>query len=71
MWWSAGEYYKVSGSPSQAQDRLIALQVSTQDRYYASIRGAVRAGVKVALGSDYVGWDPKITGVWCMAFIVS
>jgi hypothetical protein len=41
---------------------MIALQQATNQRYYGCIREAVRRGVRVALGSDFVGWDPKITG---------
>ena len=41
---------------------MIALQNITNERYYRCIQQAVQSGVKVALGSDFVGWDPKITG---------
>jgi imidazolonepropionase-like amidohydrolase len=56
-----GEYYDSIGSVTGAQDRMIALQKATNERYFASIQKAVQRGVKVALGSDFVGWDPKIT----------
>eukprot|EP00603_Paraphysomonas_imperforata_P013733 CAMPEP_0114472510 /NCGR_PEP_ID=MMETSP0104-20121206/12430_1 /TAXON_ID=37642 ORGANISM="Paraphysomonas imperforata, Strain PA2" /NCGR_SAMPLE_ID=MMETSP0104 /ASSEMBLY_ACC=CAM_ASM_000202 /LENGTH=387 /DNA_ID=CAMNT_0001646519 /DNA_START=148 /DNA_END=1311 /DNA_ORIENTATION=- len=56
-----GEYYNEAGSPSHAQERMIELQRNTNARYYSCIQSAVKANVKVALGSDFVGWDPKIT----------
>ncbi len=37
------------------------MQRESDERYYQCIQRAVAAGVKVALGSDFVGWDPKIT----------
>ena len=40
---------------------MIAIQEATNERYVACIRNAVQRGVKVALGSDFVGWDPSIT----------
>lgn len=58
---SIGQYFDEVGSDTGAQDRLIALQKATNQRYFSCIQAAVRAGVKVALGSDFVGWDPKIT----------
>jgi imidazolonepropionase-like amidohydrolase len=42
---------------------MIALQSLTNERYRGCIREAIRRGVRVALGSDFVGWDPKITGL--------
>jgi imidazolonepropionase-like amidohydrolase len=56
-----GEYYQQIGSATGAQDRMISIMRATNERYYECIRSAVRAGVKVALGSDFVGWDPSIT----------
>jgi imidazolonepropionase-like amidohydrolase len=57
-----GEYYSDHGSSTGAQDRMIALQSLTNERYRRCISEAIRRGVRVALGSDFVGWDPKITG---------
>lgn len=57
-----GEYYKENGSATGAQERMIELQNMTNERYHRCIQQAVQSGVKVALGSDFVGWDPKITG---------
>lgn len=58
---SVGCYFDNIGSATGAQDRMIAIQKETNQRYVACIRNAVRRGVKVALGSDFVGWDPGIT----------
>eukprot|EP01032_Pedospumella_encystans_P008439 gene8439-10018_t len=55
------EYYDEKGSKSGAQSRLIELQDQTRQRCRTSIQQAVAAGVRVALGSDYVGWEPSIT----------
>lgn len=56
-----GEYYDEQGSKTGAQSRMIELQNQTRQRYRSAIQQAVAAGVRVALGSDYVGWDPSIT----------
>ena len=56
-----GEYYDEQGSKTGAQSRMIELQNQTRLRYRTAIQEAVAAGVRVALGSDYVGWEPSIT----------
>eukprot|EP01038_Epipyxis_sp_PR26KG_P005333 gene5333-7400_t len=56
-----GLYFTATGSASGAQDRMIQLQVENDERYFKCISTAVVSGVKVALGSDFVGWDPLIT----------
>lgn len=56
-----GVYYDDMGSVTGHQDRMIELQTAGNERYRDCIRTAVDAGVKVALGSDFVGWDPSIT----------
>lgn len=55
-----GEYYEENGSKSGYQDRMIELLKETNTKHINCIRNAIKSGVKVALGSDYVGWDPKI-----------
>jgi imidazolonepropionase-like amidohydrolase len=56
-----GAYYEEEGSKTGAQDRMIDIIKETDARYRECIQAASRAGVKVALGSDFVGWDPSIT----------
>ena len=56
-----GEYFDTKGSPTGAQDRCIEIAKSTRRRYLESIQKGGKAGVKVALGSDFVGWDPALT----------
>jgi imidazolonepropionase-like amidohydrolase len=56
-----GEYFQMEGSASGAQDRMIQLQQEHNARYYSCIKIAVAAGVKVAFGSDFVGWDYPFT----------
>ena len=56
-----GAHFDENGSETGHQDRLIQLQKDSNDRYLKCIQDAVKAGVKVALGSDYVGWDPLTT----------
>ncbi len=56
-----GEYFASKGSSDGSQDRLISIHSSTKERYHSCIKAAVSSGVKVALGSDFVGWDPSIT----------
>mmetsp|Transcript_20613 Transcript_20613/g.29587 ORF Transcript_20613/g.29587 Transcript_20613/m.29587 type:complete len:426 (-) Transcript_20613:15-1292(-) len=58
---SVGEHFGYDTSVDSAQSRLIELQIAGKNRYYGAIRRAAAAGVKVALGSDFVGWDPAIT----------
>ena len=50
-------YFNARGSDTGAQDRLIEIQKATNERYCTCIKNAVSAGVRVALGSDYVGFD--------------
>ena len=57
---SVGAHFEKIGSATGAQDRCIDLLRQTDERFNSCIRSAVAAGVKVALGSDYVGWDPSI-----------
>ncbi len=56
-----GAYYEDNGSKTGAQNRMIDILIETDLRYRRCIQAAHRAGVKIALGSDFVGWDPKIT----------
>jgi imidazolonepropionase-like amidohydrolase len=56
-----GEVFESNDSESGAQDRMIKIQRENNLRYYNCIQNAVQAGVKIALGSDFVGWDPVIT----------
>lgn len=41
--------------------RRLGEQRELDARYYSCIQSAVTAGVKVALGSDFIGWNPAIT----------
>ena len=56
-----GAHFEENGSQTGAQDRMIDIMRSTDARYKKCIQDAVKAGVKVALGSDYVGWDTRKT----------
>ncbi len=57
-----GVYFEEQGSATGAQDRMISILKATDEEYQNCIRAAVDAGVKVALGSDYVGWkDASLT----------
>jgi imidazolonepropionase-like amidohydrolase len=52
-----GEWFSALASQGDqaAQSRLIELQQRTNERFFACIRAAVAAGVRVALGSDFFG----------------
>ena len=54
-----GEHFSEKSSPDGPQDRFLEIHNRTKERFYNSIRKAVRLGVKVALGSDYCGWEPS------------
>lgn len=52
-----GAYFDSKGSETGAQDRMIEIQKTTNERYYSCMKRAIAADVRVALGSDYVGFD--------------
>jgi imidazolonepropionase-like amidohydrolase len=55
-----GDYYIERGSPTGYQDKMIELSKRYRDAHYAWVGKAIRAGVKIAAGSDFGGYDPAI-----------
>jgi imidazolonepropionase-like amidohydrolase len=55
-----GDYYIEQGSPTGAQAKMIELSKRYRDQHYETVGRAIRAGVKIAAGSDFGGYDPRI-----------
>jgi len=55
-----GDHYIEQGSPTGYQDKMIELSKKYRDQQYEWVGKAIRAGVKVAVGSDFGGYDPQI-----------
>lgn len=55
------EFSSAAFCPEGAQAKMLALQEATAEESFKCLRNAAQAGVKIALGSDYIGWDPIFT----------
>jgi imidazolonepropionase-like amidohydrolase len=55
-----GDYYIEQGSPTGYQDKMIELSRRYRDQHYAWVGKAIRAGVRIAAGSDFGGYPPQI-----------
>ncbi|ELR24055.1 amidohydrolase [Acanthamoeba castellanii str. Neff] len=57
-----GVYYSTMASSASAAplSKMLQLQKETDEQSIACLRKAVAAGVKIACGSDFVGWDPAL-----------
>ncbi|MGH9464937.1 MAG: metal-dependent hydrolase family protein, partial [Thermoanaerobaculia bacterium] len=55
-----GDYYIERGSPSGYQDKMIELSRQYRDQHYEWVGRAIRAGVKIAAGSDFGGYPPEL-----------
>jgi imidazolonepropionase-like amidohydrolase len=55
-----GDFYIEERSDSPAQQKMVELSKRYRDEFLANIGAAIRAGVKVAVGSDFGGYDPLI-----------
>jgi imidazolonepropionase-like amidohydrolase len=55
-----GKYFDQNGSPSGALNKMLELQMKTKQRHFECMRKAIKAGVKILVGTDFVGWDPKL-----------
>ncbi|MCM2270341.1 MAG: amidohydrolase family protein, partial [Thermoanaerobaculia bacterium] len=55
-----GDYYIEQGSPTGYQDKMVELSKKYRDLHYEWVGKAIRAGVKIAAGSDFGGYDPTI-----------
>jgi imidazolonepropionase-like amidohydrolase len=51
-----GDYYIERGSPTGYQEKMIELSKRYRDAHYAWVGKAIRAGVKIAAGSDFGGY---------------
>ncbi|MCP3961769.1 MAG: amidohydrolase family protein [bacterium] len=55
-----GEYYIEKGSDSEEMEKMVELSKSTQADFELRVAEAVRRGVKVAVGTDFGGYPPRI-----------
>ena len=55
-----GDHYIEQGSPTGYQDKMIELSKRYRDEQYEWVGRAIRAGVKVAVGSDFGGYDARL-----------
>ncbi len=58
-----GDYYIDHGSPTGAQDKMVELSKKYRDRHYEWVGKAIRAGVKIAAGSDFGAYPPPVENV--------
>jgi imidazolonepropionase-like amidohydrolase len=55
-----GDFYIEERADSEAQQKMIELSKRYRDEFIENIGKAIRAGVEVAVGSDFGGYDPQI-----------
>jgi imidazolonepropionase-like amidohydrolase len=55
-----GDYYIEHGDPAGAQAKMIELSKRYKEQQYAWVGKAIRAGVKIAAGSDFGGYRQEI-----------
>jgi len=55
-----GDYYIEHGSETGYQDKMVELSKKYKDQQYEGVRKAIRAGVKIGVGSDFGGYDPTL-----------
>jgi imidazolonepropionase-like amidohydrolase len=55
-----GDYYIAAGSQTGYQDKMIELSKRYRDEHYEWVGKAIRAGVKVAVGSDFGGYEAHL-----------
>jgi len=55
-----GDYYIEEMADSEAQKKMVELSIKYRDEFFQNIGAAIRAGVRVAVGSDFGGYDPLI-----------
>jgi len=55
-----GDFYINERPDAEAQQKMVELSKKYRDEFLANIGAAIRAGVKVAVGSDFGGYDPLI-----------
>jgi len=55
-----GDFYIEERADSEAQQKMVELSKRYRDEFIENIGKAIRAGVEVAVGSDFGGYDPQI-----------
>jgi imidazolonepropionase-like amidohydrolase len=55
-----GDFYINERPDSEAQQKMIELSQKYRQEFFQNIRSAIRAGVKIAVGSDFGGYEAEI-----------
>jgi imidazolonepropionase-like amidohydrolase len=55
-----GDYYIEHGTDTPEMEKMVALSKKYHDDFYRRIGMALKAGVKIAVGSDFGGYDPAV-----------
>ena len=55
-----GDYYIEHGTDAPEMQKMVDLSRKYHDDFYRRMKMAIKAGVKVAVGSDFGGYDPRI-----------
>jgi imidazolonepropionase-like amidohydrolase len=55
-----GDYYIEHGTDTPEMQKMVALSKKYHDDFYRRVGMAIKAGVKIAVGSDFGGYDPAI-----------
>lgn len=55
-----GDYYIEHGTDAPEMQKMVDLSKKYHDDFYRRMKMAIKAGVKVAVGSDFGGYDPRI-----------
>ncbi|HEV8119588.1 MAG TPA: amidohydrolase family protein [Candidatus Polarisedimenticolia bacterium] len=55
-----GDYYIEHGTDTPEMQKMVVLSKKYHDDFYARMGKAIKAGVKIAVGSDFGGYDPAI-----------
>ncbi len=55
-----GDYYIEHGTETPEMQKMVELSRKYHDDFYRRVRMAIKAGVKIAVGSDFGGYDPRI-----------
>jgi imidazolonepropionase-like amidohydrolase len=55
-----GDYYINEAPDAESQQKMVELSKKYRAEFFANIGAAIRAGVKVVVGSDFGGYDPYI-----------
>jgi imidazolonepropionase-like amidohydrolase len=55
-----GDYYIEHGTATPEMQKMVDLSRKYHDEFYRRVGLAIKAGVKIAVGSDFGGYDPRL-----------